>query len=64
MSAHASLKHAEDYFVVRILLKLQRSAVLHELLELGGLAFAEVIQARLQLLLLDVAVFLVLGAAW
>jgi uncharacterized membrane protein len=49
--------------VVGFLLKLQLAAILHELFEFGWVAFAELIQGGLHLLLLNVAIFVVLRAA-
>ncbi len=50
--------------VIRILLKLKSSTVLHELLELRRLTLAKLIKTRLKLLLLDVTVLLILSATW
>lgn len=43
VSSHAPVKHRVDKLVIRILLELKGSTVLHELFELRGLTFAELI---------------------
>ena len=62
MSLQAALKEVQARPVVRLLFELERAAVLHELSELTGVSTAQLLQARLNLLLLDVVVLLVLGA--
>ena len=64
MSCYASVENPIDNSIVRVLFELQRSAVLHEFLELRGLSFAQFVQTGLQLLLLDIAIFLILGPTW
>ena len=62
MALHAALEVVEALAVVRLLLELERAAVLHVLAELAGVTAAELFKTRLNLLLLDVIVLLVLGA--
>ena len=62
VALHATLKVVEALTVVRLLLELERAAVLHVLAELAGVTAAELLKTRLNLLLLDVIVLLVLGA--
>jgi len=62
VSLQAALKEVQARPVVRLLFELERAAVLHELSELTGVSTAQLLQARLNLLLLDVVVLLVLGA--
>ena len=62
VALHAALKVVEALAVVRLLLELERAAVLHVLAELAGVTTAELFKTRLNLLLLDVIVLLVLGA--
>jgi len=64
MSRHAGLKEAQAGPVVGLLLEIELSAVLHELLELVGVSAAELLKGRLNLLLFDSGVLLVLGATW
>lgn len=64
VTLHALLEVADADSVVWSLLELQASAVLHVVLELVGLALAEVIQGGFDLLLFDSVVFLVFGASW
>ena len=60
MPAHAILKQLNNETVVWILCEAQISAVIHELLELIRLVFAEVINRNLLFLLLDVSILLCL----
>ena len=64
MTSHALLPKAYTHGVVRCILKLQLSAILHVLLELSGVAFAKLVESRLYLLLLDIVVFFVFGSTW
>jgi hypothetical protein len=61
---HAILKQVYDETVVWILSEAQVSAVIHELLELVRLVFAELFNRNLLFLLLDVGVLLSLGSTW
>mgnify|MGYP006901765532 CR=1 FL=1 len=63
MSLEAALKHVERGLVVGLLLKFEGAAVVHELLELVGVAPAELLEGRFNLLLLNVIVLFILGAA-
>ena len=64
MPSHASLKETNCGLVVRLLLKLEGSAVLHELFELGWVSGAQFFEWRFHLLFLDGIVLLVLASAW
>ena len=64
MTLHASLEKREDVSVVRVGLEGQSSAVVHELLELGRLVHAEILNGDLLLLALNVVVFFIFGASW
>ena len=64
VSLHALLKEANASSIVRLLLELQRAAILHKLPKLGRMAPAKFLQRRLNLLLLDGIVLLVLATAW
>ena len=64
ISAHASIKEANTSSIIWILSEVEWSAVLHELFKLGWMTSAKLIQGSLNLLLLDVVVFLILGASW
>jgi hypothetical protein len=64
VTGHAVEEEVLAHAVVGLLLEAQGAAVLHELEELRGVSSAEVLKTRLDLLLLNVVVFLVLGAAW
>ena len=64
MAVHTALKETDALEVVGGLLELELSAVLHELLEFRWVASAELLEGSLNLLLLNVVVFLVLGATW
>ena len=59
---HASFEKVETRAIVWFLLELERPAVFHELAELARVATAELLQTRLNLLLLNVVVLLVLRA--
>ena len=61
---HASLKEADSSLVIRLLFELERSAVLHELLELGRVSRAKIFKWCFHLLLFDGVVLLVLASAW
>ena len=63
MSLHALLKEADASPIVRLLLELQRAAILHKLPKFGRMAPAKFLQRSLNLLLLDGIVLLVLAAA-
>lgn len=64
MAGHAGLEEFDAPPIVGLLLEGERSAVLHEFLELMWVASTQLFQRRVDLLLLDVIVFLVLAAAW
>jgi len=63
VAGHAVFKQANAVFVVGLAVEFQSAAVLHELLEFGGVALAELLKGCLDLLLLDGRVLLVLGAS-
>jgi len=62
VALHARLEEVDAKAVVWLLFKFQLAAVLHELAELNWMASAQLLQRRLNLLLLDVVVLLILGA--
>lgn len=64
MALHAAFEETDAGLVVRLLFEFQRSAVLHELLEFCWLSAAQVLEWRLNLLLLDGGVLLILASAW
>ena len=64
MPLHAVLEQVNDETIVWVLSETQISAVIHELLELLRLVFAEVFDGNLLFLLLDVGILLSLGSAW
>ena len=57
---HAAFEEIDTRAVVRFLFELERAAVLHELSELARVAPAELLEGRLNLLLLDIVILLVL----
>ena len=61
---HAALKQVNDETVVWILGEAQISAVIHELLKLLRLVFAEFFNRNLLFLLLDIGVLLCLRSTW
>lgn len=61
MARHARLKKANAGPVVRLLFKLERAAVLHELSEFTWVAPAQFLKRRLNLLFLDVVVLFILA---
>ena len=64
VALHAALEVVQAGAIVGLLLELERPAVLHVLAELSRVTAAELLERRLDLLLLDVVVLLVLGATW
>ena len=64
VARHARLEEVETGAIVGLLLKLQLATVVHVLAELGWVSTAELLERRLDLLLLDVVVLFILGAAW
>ena len=64
MPLQAALEKAHARPVVRLLLELECTAVLHELTELRGVTAAQLFQRRLDLLFLDVIVLFILRSAW
>ena len=56
----AALEKSDARPVVRLLLEFERTAIFHELSELGGVAAAELLQRRFDLLFLDIIVLLIL----
>lgn len=62
VSLHARLKEVDAKAIVGFLFKFQLATVLHELAELNRMPSAQLLQRRLNLLLLDVVVLLILGA--
>ena len=61
---HARVKETDTGSVVGLLFELKRTTVFHEFAELTWIAPAEFFQTRLDLLLFDVVVLLVLGTSW
>jgi len=64
VTLQALLEEGETCSVVGLLFELEGAAVLHEFAELTWIAPAELFQTRLDLLLFDVVVLLVLGTSW
>ena len=64
MSSHAVVKEPHTLVILWLLLELKLSAVLHELLELMWDASTQLSQRSIDLLLLDIVIFLVLAATW
>ena len=64
MTVKALLEKTNHELVVRILFKLQLSAVLHELLEFYRVTLAQLLERSLDLLFLDIIILVVLVAAW
>ena len=62
VTLHAAFKESYARLVVWLLLKFEGSAVLHEGLELMGMAAAQVFEWRLNLLLLDCCILVVLAS--
>ena len=60
MSLHAAFEEVDTSAVVWFLLELERAAILHELPELARMASAQLFERRLNLLLLDIVILLVL----
>ena len=63
MPLQAALEKAHARPVVRLLLELECTAVLHELTELRGVTAAQLLQRRLDLLFLDVVVLFILRSS-
>lgn len=63
VACHARVEQAVAVLVVRLLLELERPGVLHEVLELGGLAAAEFFEGSFDFLLFNIGVLLVLAAS-
>jgi hypothetical protein len=61
--SHASLKQANHVLVVRFFNEFQFPAIIHELLKLFWVSFAELINSDINLLFLDIAVLLILASA-
>lgn len=64
VALHARIEQPVRRLVVGFLVELQRSALVHELLEFVGLSAAKILKRRFNFLLLDVVVLLILGTAW
>lgn len=64
VSLHTFVEQAHAIFVVRILFKFQTSAILHIFFEFNRVTAAQLIERRLQLLFLNVFVFLILVFSW
>ena len=64
MTLHAAFKESNAYLVVWLLLKLQFSAVLHELSEFRGVSTAKIFKGSLNLLFLDRSILFILASAW
>ena len=62
MAHTAGLEQSKACFVVWLLVKFQRAAVVHELFEFVGLPSAQVFKGRFNLLFLNIVVLFVLGA--
>ena len=62
VARQTALEHGEHVAVVWLLLKLQRTAVLHVLAELVRVAATQLLEGRLNFLLLDCVVFFCLRA--
>ena len=60
MPRQAALEKSDARPVVRFLLEFERPAIFHELSELGGVAAAELLQRRFDLLFLNIIVLLIL----
>ena len=60
MSLHAAFEEVDTSAIVWFLLELERAAILHELPELARVASAQLFERRLNLLLLDIVILLVL----
>ena len=61
---HALVKERDALVILGLLLKRQTATVVHEVLEFVGNAGTQLRQRSLNLLLLDVVIFLVLAATW
>ena len=64
VALHATLEERGDVAVIRVSGEGQPTAVVHELLKLGRLIEAELVNGDLLLLALDVIIFFVLRTAW
>ena len=64
MPGHAGVEEADASLIVGLLLKLERTAVLHEFSKLRGVATAEFLERSLDLLLFDRVVLFVLATTW
>ena len=64
VALHATLEELHTSSVVWLLFELKGAAVLHKFTEFAGMASAKLLKRRLNLLLLDVVILLVLGATW
>lgn len=61
---HAALEQPQHILVIGVLGELKLSAVVHKLAEFLGMSLAELVHSDFELLLLDVIVLFILGAAW
>ena len=64
MPSQARLEEADAGPVVRLLLELERAAVLHEFFKFRRVSSAQLLERSLDLLLLDRVVLFVLAATW
>ena len=64
MSEHTLLEQPYYIFVVRVLVKLQNSTVLHELFEFRWMAFAQFLESGLYFLFLDIVILFILAPTW
>lgn len=63
MTRYAVFEEADALFVVGLLLKLEGTTVLHELLKFGGVTFTKLSEGSLNLLLLDSSILFVFRSA-
>jgi len=64
MPDNTLLEQANEVLVVWLLLKLKDPTVLHELLELRRIPFAQLLQCGLDLLLLNIVILFIFASAW
>jgi hypothetical protein len=64
MPYHALFKKTNHELVIRILLKLQGSTILHEFLEFWGVPLAKLLKRCLNLLLFNIVILFSLAFSW
>ena len=64
VSLHASLEETDASAIVGLLFEFQGSAIFHVLTEFRWVSTTQLLKRGLDLLLLDVVVLFILGAAW